>query len=360
MMNTILPVSFFLGANNKLKYCSLFGEIYNPYEKGCNIILKGGPGTGKSTLMKKIGKRLDEKGYFTERGFCSADPSSLDAVTAPEIAFSVFDGTSPHIIEPTLPGVTEHIVDLGAAWNRERLKEHINEIGELTKSNKAQHKKVADFMRAAAHIETQSALICTEFIDKEKVLRYAKRLASRIIPNKKSTQKGKLKKRFLSGITPEGVTTLHETLVALSERIITFEDEYSVVAPYIVEFVCNDAIEKGYDVYACYCPLFPEYKIEHIIIPQLNLSLFTENPYHHSIDDTAKRIHATRFFNGNGYDKNKEKLRFLKKAKKDLIDESVKKLILAKDIHDKLEEYYINATDFGVIDEIGEKIIKSI
>ncbi len=360
MTKTILPVSFFLGVNNKTKYCSLFGEIYNPYEKGCNIILKGGPGTGKSTLMKKIAKKLDDKGYFTERGFCSADPSSLDAVTAPEIGFSIFDGTSPHVIEPTLPGVTEHIVDLGAAWNRKYLKEHINEIGELTKSNKAQHKKVADFMRAASHIETQGVLICTEFIDKEKVHRYAKRLASRIIPAKKGNVKGRLKKRFLSGITPEGVTVFHETLVALSEKIITFDDEYSAVSPFIVEFVCNEAIEKGYDVYGCYCPLFPEFKLEHIIIPELKIALFSENSYHYSIDDSSKRIHATRFFNMASYDKNKEKLKFLKKAKRELIDESVKKLILAKDIHDKLEDYYIDATDFGVIDDIGDKIIKSI
>lgn len=360
MTKTILPVSFFLGANNKLKYCSLFGEIYSPYEKGCNIILKGGPGTGKSTLMKKIAKRLDDKGYFTERGFCSADPSSLDAVTAPEISFSIFDGTSPHVIEPTLPGVTEHIVDLGAAWNRELLKEHINEIGELTKSNKAQHKKVADFMRAAAHIETQSVIICTGFIDKEKVIRYAKRLCARILPSKKGSQKGKLKKRFLSGVTPEGIRVFHETPVALSEKIITIEDEYNAVSPFIVEYVCNEAIEMGYDVYGCFCPLFPEYKLEHIIIPELKISIFTENPYHYSIDDESKRVHVTRFFNMASYDKNKEKLKFLKKAKRELIDESIKKLILAKDIHDKLEEYYIKATDFDVINEIGDKIIKSI
>ncbi len=360
MTRTILPVSFFLGANNKTKYCSLFGEIYNPYEKGCNIILKGGPGTGKSTLMKKIAKTLEDKGCFTERGFCSADPSSLDAVTAPEIAFSVFDGTSPHVIEPTLPGVTEHIVDLGAAWDRNRLKEHINEIGELTRSNKEQHKKVADFMRAASHIETQSVLICAEFVDKEKVLRYAKRLCARILPSKKGNQKGKLKKRFLSGITPDGVVLFHETPVALSEKIITIEDEYNAVSPFIVEYVCNEAIAKGYDVYACFCPLFPEYKFEHIIIPELKISLFTENSYHYSIDDTTKKIHVSRFYDGFLYDKNKEKLKFLKKAKRELIDECVKKLILAKDIHDKLEEYYINATDFGAINEIGEKIISKI
>ncbi len=360
MTKTILPVSFFLGANNKNKYCSLFGEIYNPYEKGCNIILKGGPGTGKSTLMKKIGKRLDDKGCYTERGFCSADPSSLDAVTAPELAFSIFDGTSPHVIEPTLPGVTEHIIDLGVAWNREILKEHINEIAQLTKDNKIQHKKVADFMRAAAHIETQCVLICSGFIDKEKVLRYAKRLCGRYLVAKKGNQTGKLKKRFLSGITPVGIKTFHETPVALSEKIITIEDEYNAVSTFIVECFCNEALEKGYDVYACYCPLFPEYKLEHIIIPELKLCVFSENSYHYSIDDEGKRVHASRFFNMASYDKNKEKLKFLKKAKKELMDECVKKLILAKDIHDKLEEYYINATDFGVIDEIGERIIKSI
>ena len=360
MTTIILPVSFFLGANNKNKYCSLFGEIYNPYEKGCNIILKGGPGTGKSTLMKKVAKKLDEKGYFIERGFCSADPSSLDAVTAPEIAFSIFDGTSPHVIEPTLPGVTEHIVDLGKAWNRNILKEHINEIGELTKANKLQHKKVADFMRAAAHIETQGVLICSGFTDKEKVLRYAKRLCARYLVAKKGGQKGKLKKRFLSGITPEGVKVFHETPVALSERIITIEDEYNAVSPVIVEYFCKEALEKGYDVYACFCPLFPEYKLEHIIIPDLKLTLFTENSYHYSIDDEGKRVHVSRFFNVDAYDKNKEKLKFLKKAKKELIDECVKKLILAKDIHDKLEEYYINATDFGVIDEIGERILSRV
>ena len=38
----------------------------------------------------------------------------------------------------------------------------------------------------------------------------------------------------------------------------------------------------------------------------------------------------------------------------------MRKLALAKDIHDKLEAYYIEATDFGVINEIGEKILNSI
>ena len=42
MTKTILPVSFFFGANNKIKYSSLYDELYNPFEKGNHIILKGG------------------------------------------------------------------------------------------------------------------------------------------------------------------------------------------------------------------------------------------------------------------------------------------------------------------------------
>ena len=169
-----------------------------------------------------------------------------------------------------------------------------------------------------------------------------------------------LKKRFLSGITPDGVVLFHETPVALSEKIITIEDEYNAVSPFIVEYVCNEAITKGYDVYACYCPLFPRFKIEHIIIPELKVALFTENSYHYSIDETSTRVHVSRFYDKTAFAKNKEKLTFYRKAKKELIDEAVRKLSIAKDIHDRLEEYYIKATDFNVINDVGEKILKSI
>ena len=360
MTKTILPVSFFFGANNKKKYCSLFEELYNPYENGRHIILKGGPGTGKSTLMRKIAEKLENKGYYVERGYCSADPNSLDVVLAPELNFSVFDGTSPHTFDPTLPGISEHIVDLGTAWDRNYLNEHIKEIGELTKANKEQHRKASDFMKVASQIETQSVLLCNSFTDEEKVERYAKRLANRLVPNKKDTDTGKIHKRFLSAISPEGIVVQYDSVVALAENIVTVEDEHGAVSPYIAEYVCKYAVENGYDVYACYCPLFPRFKIEHVIIPELKTAVFTENSYHYSIDEVSNRIHASRFYDKSAFMQSKEKLGFYKKAKKELIDESVRKISLAKDIHDRLEDYYIKATDFNVINDIGEKILKSL
>ncbi len=360
MKKTVLPVSFFLGANNKAGYCSLFGEIYNPYESGNHIILKGGPGTGKSTLMKKVALKAENKGYFTERDYCSADPSSLDAVIIPEISFSIYDGTAPHTFDPKMPGISEHIVDLGVAWNRMKLQQHINEIGQLMQENALQHKRVTEFLRVATQIENESIAICLRLIDEEKLERFVKRLAHRIIPEKKGDLAGKTQKRFLSAVSPIGVTVQHDTVVALAENIITIEDEFSAIAPFIMEYIGAVAVRNGYDIYQCFCPLQPGFKIEHIIIPELKLALFTEKSYHYSIDDGEKVIHASRFYNKEMFKANKEKLTLQKKAKKELIDEAVKKLALAKSIHDKLENYYIDATDFDVINEIGEKIFDSI
>ncbi|MBR0534753.1 MAG: hypothetical protein IIX14_00080 [Clostridia bacterium] len=358
MKKTILPVSFFFGANNKNGYCSLYPGIYNPYEGGKHIILKGGPGTGKSTLMKKIAQKLVKEGYFIEHGFCSADPTSLDVVWAPEINFSILDGTSPHTFDPTLPGVSEHIVDLSVAWDKKYLSGHAREIGELTRKNKELHAKASDFLMVASQIDSQGVVLCNSFVDREKLERYAKRLAHRLVPERKGNARGRVHKRFLSGVTPEGIVTQYDTMVALSEKIVTIKDEYSAASPYIVSVVGEYAVDMGYDVYKCYCPLFPNFKAEHIIIPELKVALFTENAYHPSIDECGSRVHASRFFDKDAFSKNKEKLHFQKKAKKELIDEAVRKISLALDIHNRLEEYYIKATNFGVIDEMSERIMK--
>lgn len=360
MKKTVLPVSFFFGANNKAGYHSLYNTLYNPYEEGKHLILKGGPGTGKSTLMKKVAEKLERKGYYVERGFCSADPNSLDIVLAPEINFSICDGTAPHTFDPQMPGVSEHIVDLGVGWDRKYLNSHIGEIGELLKDNSLQHKKVADYLKVASQIETESAAMCVNFIDEEKLERYVKRLANRIIPERKDASSGNIHKRFLSAVSPDGIDVRYETVVALCEKIITVEDEFSAVSPFIAEYIGAYAVSNGYDIYQCYCPLFPQFKIEHVIIPELKTAIFTQNSYHYSIDDGERCVHASRFYDKDKFKANKEKLALQRKAKKELVDEAVRKLSLAKDIHDRLEEYYIKATDFDVINEIGEKILKSI
>ena len=58
MANTM---SSFLGGNTPCGFVSFFDELYNPYEKHRALIIKGGPGTGKSGIMKTVAKKAEEK-----------------------------------------------------------------------------------------------------------------------------------------------------------------------------------------------------------------------------------------------------------------------------------------------------------
>ncbi len=86
-------IKFFLGANTSRGFCSFFDQLQ------CNdnwqtYVLKGGPGTGKSSGLKRIARESGNE--LTEYIYCSADPNSLDAVILHNKGVSIADGTSPH------------------------------------------------------------------------------------------------------------------------------------------------------------------------------------------------------------------------------------------------------------------------
>ena len=54
---------FFAAANTENGFYSLFDDVFSPESFRRIYILKGGPGTGKSTLMGNIGLIAQSKGY---------------------------------------------------------------------------------------------------------------------------------------------------------------------------------------------------------------------------------------------------------------------------------------------------------
>ena len=86
----------FLGANSPEGFVSRFNAAYRLDGSWRAYIVKGGPGTGKSTLMKKLAKAALTQGIEVVLAPCSSDPASLDAVLMPGIRCCVMDGTAPH------------------------------------------------------------------------------------------------------------------------------------------------------------------------------------------------------------------------------------------------------------------------
>lgn len=73
-------------------------------------LIKGRPGTGKSTLLKQIVQAGRERGFQIEVYHCGFDANSLDMVIVRELGFAIFDSTAPHEYAPDRD--TDEIVDM--------------------------------------------------------------------------------------------------------------------------------------------------------------------------------------------------------------------------------------------------------
>ena len=92
--------NFFVGANSGEGFRNLFAEMVDLEHTFDFMVLKGGPGVGKNTFMREIGRVMEEAGTRVEYLWCSGDPDSLDGVVLPELRCAVADGTSPHGTAP--------------------------------------------------------------------------------------------------------------------------------------------------------------------------------------------------------------------------------------------------------------------
>ena len=89
----------FPGGNTSKGFFSFYNYIISQEEAKRIFILKGGPGVGKSTFMKKTANEMLERGYDVEFMHCSSDNNSLDGVVIPNIGVALIDGTAPHVVD---------------------------------------------------------------------------------------------------------------------------------------------------------------------------------------------------------------------------------------------------------------------
>jgi len=98
MSSNDAALHFFLGANSPDGFVSRFDRLADEDDSWRCYIIKGGPGSGKSTLMKKTAEYLMGKGEQIEIIHCSSDVESLDGIICPGLKISFADGTPPHVI----------------------------------------------------------------------------------------------------------------------------------------------------------------------------------------------------------------------------------------------------------------------
>lgn len=310
-------VEYFPGANTPKGFYSYYDYILKSREAKRIIVLKGGPGTGKSTFMKRIAKHLETLGYETELLHCSSDPNSLDGVCAREIGFLILDGTSPHIVDPKCPGAVDEIINLGDFWDKKGILKHKDEIIETNEKISSLFAKAYMYLKAAKCLEKETESDEAQYeLDK---------LKKEFSINEYSSKKGFERKAFLTAITPIGKVDYSNTFINKADKVCKVKNSRELMNG-LKEMLING----GYDVRTFYSPMSPDEKIDHIYA---NGIFFT-------VENESKVI------NEELYNK--------------LLDNAEEMIKTAKQYHDKLEEFYVPYMDFDKVKCLCDNVINTI
>lgn len=343
-------IKYFFASNSADGFVSFFKECYNPLDGWSCAIIKGGPGSGKSSFMKKLLKYSKNPTLC----YCGSDPDSLDAVLIDEKKLAVLDGTAPHIVNPLFPGVSEQILNFGEFWDKHKIKENREEIISLTLKNKAEQAAASEYFKAAGLLLRKSLKFTKAAVNFEKCKKTALALAKKHI--KASGKQAVEKHRFLGGVTPKGIIYFSDTIALESNSRVIISDKSGAVADFILKILREYALNKNHLVISLHNPFLPEI-LDGIIIPTLKLSFVREYDFL-KFPFESRRIHETRFIDKNSIYSVKAELKQNKKEALRLLNLGVATLKNAKKLHDDLEQFYVKAMDFSRLENYAESFIK--
>lgn len=315
-------------------------------------IIKGGPGTGKSTLMKRIAAALSDIDP-AELYYCSSDPDSLDAVIFRKLGVIFVDGTAPHVFEPTYPGARERLLDLGRFWDCEKLRENAADVIRCSDENSKLHLRVKRCLGAICNLNADTISAAESALLKDKLAAYAKRLSLRLMP-KTGRSAGKISLRQITSVTPKGVITQSAAFDGCVKYAIA--DPYSAVADALLKSLSVYAASAGYDVIASKNVFCLGCVYEHIVIPELGLAFVSES----ASEAADGRINALRFYDRDLIRERRRRYLFNAGAKRELTASAIETLAQAKAVHDDLERCYIGAMDFGAVEKLTEELEKEL
>ncbi len=355
-------IKVFPGGNTAYGFYSFYDHIIAP-DATRIFVIKGGPGVGKSTFMRKIGETMLERGYDVEYHCCSSDNGSLDGVAVPAIQVALMDGTAPHIMDPKNPGVVGEIIHLGDHWNEQGLRGNKKEILAINKEMSRLFKHAYAFLAGAKLFLDEVETYYTESgaFNMGTFDRLVLELIHEIFEGKpRLTDNPKTRRLFATAITPDGpVSHLNTVVESLGKRYIINGDDGTGKTT-LVRRLMEAALARGYNVTAFHCALNPK-KVDHLVIHDLSLAVINNVEPHiyrpqegDTVIDTMTCVDPLL---NEAYLAEKGASRGMYRQ---CMEQAVSFINRAKNMHDKMEQYYVPYMNFDAINARREKILQRI
>ncbi|WP_312470599.1 PRK06851 family protein [Neobacillus sp.] len=352
--------NYFAGGNTARGFHNLYDSNLQGLER--LFILKGGPGTGKSSLMKKIGNEWLEKGYNIEMLHCSSDNNSIDGVLIPALKVGIVDGTAPHVIEPKAPGAVEEYINLGEAWNARALAVQKKSIQMLTNQISESFQKAYTTFKEALEIHDDWEKIYINSMDFNKADQLSNKLIESFFGKMKLNKAADVRHRFLGAATPKGAVDFVPNLTEEIPKRYFIKGRPGSGKSTMLKKLATAAEDRGVDVEVYHCGFDP-HSLDMVIFRELGIAIFDSTAPHEYFPsrDGDEIIDMYEILIDQGTDDLFAEIISKIAAKyRSKMTEATSYLAQAKELHDELEAIYIAAMDFSVVERIQAKIAEEI
>lgn len=350
-INKNIKKDFFAAANSGIGFVSFYDKIFKGEGIKRRYLIKGGPGTGKSTFMKALAEAAQDLNFEVERFRCSSDPTSLDGVIINNCV-AVIDSTAPHAEEAELVGARDTLIDLGAFWNSDGLYESSEKIENLTQKKKRAYALAYKFLSSAMQSDAASRDFVMPYVDRKRLSKIAKRLTHNI----KSDGGYECKIGLIGSIGMKGEYRLN-TYAELAEKIVRIEEHYGIGYLEICE-ICEEARRKGCKISVSFAPLTPDYPDAVFFEESKTLFILCEPRIKGAV--SLRRSLDISLFSKKQKNELKAKSRYAKRISNALVVAATDELREAGDAHFELEKIYCSCMDFQALNEYTSRLIKQI
>ena len=347
---------FFLGANSARGFYSLYDGFTDPAAGDFLWVIKGGPGCGKSTFMRRIGAAAEAVGEPVEYIHCSGDPDSLDGVWLPERKTGYVDGTAPHVQEAVFPGAASMYLDMGRFLDHRALREKLPEIAAVNRQYKALYAQAYALLAGGAALLPENLPGLVGETERARAEKRAAGFAAREL--RRRSRRSRITRRFLSAISCRGRICFTETVTALAAKVCVLDNQLGLGRCFL-ERLAALAAERGYDLLLCCDPLEPE-KPEALLLPEAKLAFLAGELPENAGFDPWRRVRLDDLADRNVLTEQRSFLRERKRESALLLSRGMKTLAEAKALHDSLEALYRPHVNFAGADALAEEHIAAL
>lgn len=334
-------------------FISCFDHLLPDHQLRRKLILKGGPGVGKSTFMRRIHASLCEDGQASTLYFCSGDPDSLDAVAIPGEGLLILDGTAPHTVDPAIPGARDSIINLGACLDEAAMRPRLPHIRACMADHAAAVSRARAALSAAWALRKDSAALLASLVDSSRMNRITRALSGAVFSASGiQDDTPAVRPVITDAVTPKGELNLLSS--ASQARIIRLVHHAAMDMTPVLKRLSRSAQESGYGVEEHLCPTAPG-RLMHLTIPALHTLVTTADlPGAEQIFDFAASLPAGALL------RHECALEQSLSSIRQHTHQAVTALHQAKQLHDEMETFYVPNMDFARWQEIFDQTHSSL